>query len=73
MNKKITKKQIIRLAQMSRMIWSQLTLAEQEKWYCTLGSYEFIEQVICLLRLFDVKISQEEFEFVHEFTMGGTK
>ena len=73
MNKKITKNQLIRLAKMSRMIWSQLTLAEQEKWHCTLGSYEFIEQIICLLRLFDVKISDEEFEFVHNFTMGGDK
>ena len=72
MNKKITKNQLVRLAKMSRMIWSKLTIKEQETWYATDGSFGFLEQMVCLLKLNDVTITQEEWEFVNEFMIGDT-
>lgn len=71
-NKKITKNQIIRLAKMSRMIWSRLTVKEQEIWCATDGEFGFLEEMVCLLKLNNVTITQEEWEFVHEFMMGDT-
>lgn len=67
MTRPVTYQELERIKQYGRLCWENLSDDERELWYCTLGTYEFVEQIICMLRLFDAEITDEQFEVLHEY------
>ena len=67
MTRPVTYQELERIKQYGRLCWENLSDDERELWYCTDGTYGFVEQVICMLRLLDAEMTDEQFDNLNDY------